>query len=41
MVDILNDNSEFTRLRSVDEFGKTAIQKQRIQRQLLGLYKDH
>ena len=25
----------------VDEFDKTAIQEQRIQRQLLGFYKDH
>ena len=41
MADIINNTSKFTRLGSVDEFDKTTIQKQRMQHQLLGFYKDH
>ena len=41
IADILNDTSKFLHLGGVDEFDKTAIQEQRIQRLLFGFCKDN
>ena len=41
IADIVKDSTKFKTLGSVDEFNKTAIDEQQIQRELLEFYNDH